>query len=55
MDFKMNLHTILMESDDFYRSLEESEKAKYLEEISNTLIGKRTKLEYYINKYIRRI
>lgn len=54
MNFKMYLHKILMETDDFYRSIDETEKLEYLEKFSNTLIGIRTKLEYYIDKYIRR-
>lgn len=54
MNFKMYLHKILMETDDFYRSLDGTQRFEYLKKFSNTLIGIRTKLAYYIDKYIRR-
>lgn len=53
MNFEAYLHNTLMETDDFYISLDKSERLYYLKGYANTLIGLRTRVEFYIDKYIR--
>lgn len=55
MKMETYLHNTLMKKDDFYRSLDKSERVDYLKEFANTLIGLRTRAEFYIDKYIRRV